>query len=99
MSPKTPIEIRHVARLSRLELTDAETKLFESQVAGILDFMAELDSLDVSRVEPTSHPLSLSDVFREDEIRPSLKIEDVLKHAPKSKGRFFEVPKIIEDKS
>ena len=91
--------LRHIARLSRLHFTDEELKLFESQVGDILKFVEELNKVDVSGVEPTSHPLSLENVFRADEAKPSLAIEGFLKHAPKAHGRFFEVPKIIEDKS
>ena len=58
----------------------------------------QLKEVDVKGVEPTSHPLSLSNVFREDRPVPSLPIEEFLKTAPSAKGRFFQVPKVIEDK-
>ncbi len=90
--------LKHIARLARLHFKDEELKVFESQVAGILKLVDELKEVDVEGVEPTSHPLDIKNVFREDEIRPSLSIEEFLKHAPRSRGRFFEVPKIIEDK-
>ncbi len=93
------IDLRHIARLSRLHLTEEELKFFETQVAQILSFVDKLKEVNVENVEPTSHPLSLSNVFRDDEVKPSLPIEGFLKHAPKARGRFFEVPKIIEDKS
>ena len=95
----TNINLRHIAHLSRLHFTDEELKLFESQVSGILKFVEELNKAEVEGVEPTSHPLSLENVFRGDEIKPSLAIEEFLKRAPKARGRFFEVPKIIEDRS
>jgi len=93
------IDIARVARLARLELSVSEIKLFESQVTNILDFIDQLNKVDVAGVEPTSHPHLLSNVFRQDESRPSLDIEEFLKHSPKARGRFFEVPKIIEDKN
>ncbi len=93
------IDLKHIARLSRLHLTDEEIKYFETQVSQILSFVDKLKEVDVTGVQPTSHPLTLSNVFRADEVRPSLPIEGFLKHAPKARGRFFEVPKIIEDKS
>jgi len=93
------IDLRHIARLARLKFSDEELKIFEGQVRDILNFVDELKAVDVTNIEPTSHPLKLSNVFREDAVKPSLDIEGFLKTAPKSRGRFFEVPKIIEDKS
>ena len=91
------INLKPIARLSRLHLTDEEIKFFEGQVGQILSFVEQLKAVNVDGVEPTSHPLALSNVFREDIPKPNLKIEEFLKTAPRAKGRFFEVPKIIED--
>ena len=90
------IDLKHIARLARLRFGDEELKLFESQVAEILKFVDQLKVVDVEGVEPTSHPLLLSNVFRNDEVKPSLPVEEFLKNAPASRGRFFEVPKIIQ---
>lgn len=90
--------LKHIARLARLHFKDEELKVFESQVQNILLFVEKLKEVNVDGVEPTSHPLHLSNVFREDEVKPSLSIEEFLKYSPKSKGRFFEVPKIVEDR-
>ena len=65
----------------------------------VLRFVEDLKKVNVDDVEPTSHPFSLSNVFRADEVQPGVAIENFLKQAPGAKGRFFEVPKIIEDKS
>ena len=92
------IDLRRIARLSRLHLTDEEIKFFESQVGQILSFVDRLKEVNVEGVEPTSHPLSLSNVFRKDEVLPSLVTEAFLKTAPQVRGRFFEVPKVIEGK-
>ena len=92
------INLRHIARLSRLHLTDEELQFFETQVSQILQFVDKLKEVNVEGVEPTSHPLSLSNVFRKDEIKPSISVEEFLKQSPRARGRFFEVPKIIEDK-
>ena len=91
------IDLRHTAKLARLRLTDDELKLFESQVHGILEFVDHLKEVNVEGIEPTSHPLSMANVFREDVVRPSLPVEPFLERSPKARGRFFEVPKIIED--
>ena len=94
------IDLRPIARLARLNLTDEELRFLETQVAQILSFVEKLNEVKgLEGVEPTSHPLPLSNVFRPDRIGPSVDIEEFLKHSPASKGRFFQVPKIIEDKS
>lgn len=93
------IDIQHVAKLSRLHLTEDEIRHLAGQVKGILDFVEQLKEVNVDGIEPTSHPFPVKDVFREDEPKPSLDIREFLKTAPKAKGRFFEVPKVIEDKS
>ncbi len=94
------IDLKHVARLARLHLTDDETRFLKTQVAQILAFVEKLNELKgLENVQPTSHPLSLSNVFREDRPAPSVDIASFLKHSPQSKGRFFQVPKVIEDKS
>ncbi len=96
----SPIDLRHVARLARLHLSEEEIQFFQTQVAQILSFVETLNEVKgLENVEPTSHPLALSNVFREDQVGQSLSIEAFLKHSPQSKGRFFQVPKIIEDKS
>lgn len=91
--------LRHVARLARIHFKDEELKLFESQLQNILHFVEKLKEVKVEGVEPTSHALPMSNVFREDKVTPSLPVEAVTSNAPASKGRFFEVPKVIEDKS
>lgn len=94
------IDLKHVARLARLHLSDEEIRSFQAQVAGILSFVEKLSEVKgLEKVEPTSHPFALSNVFRADEPASSLSIEEFLKHAPQAKGRFFQVPKIIEDKT
>jgi aspartyl-tRNA(Asn)/glutamyl-tRNA(Gln) amidotransferase subunit C len=93
------INIKKVAHLARLHVREEELKVIEPQLADILGFVDQLKEVKVEGVEPTSHPLALQNVFRDDVPAPSLKVEEFLKHSPKSRGRFFEVPKIIEDKS
>ena len=83
--------------MSRLHFSDRELEIFETQVAGILDFIEKLKEIDVDEVAPTSHPMALTNVFRPDQIRPSVSMEDFIRRSPKSSGSFFEVPKVIED--
>ncbi len=94
------IDIFQVAKLARLHLTSDEAKALSGQLSQILSFVETLNEVKgLEKTEPTSHPFSLTDVYRADEIKPSVSIETFLKHSPASKGRFFLVPKIIEDKS
>ena len=92
------IDLKPIARLARLRLNDEELKHFETQVAQILSFVDKLKEVPIEGVPPTSHPLSLSNVFREDRPVPSPAIGEFLQQSPRVRGRFFEVPKIIEDK-
>ena len=90
--------LKHIARLARLHFEEKELKAFESQIQNILSFVEKLKEVDVEGVEPTSHPLKISNVFGEDEVKPSLSIQEFLKHAPRARNRFFEVPKTVEDR-
>jgi aspartyl-tRNA(Asn)/glutamyl-tRNA(Gln) amidotransferase subunit C len=85
-------QVEHVARLARLALTDEEVERFREQLSAILDAVGKVGELDLSAVEPTSHPLDLVNVFGEDEPRPSLPLEDALANAPEPDGGFFAVP-------
>jgi aspartyl-tRNA(Asn)/glutamyl-tRNA(Gln) amidotransferase subunit C len=95
-----PLDLRPIARLAKLHFTAEELKKFESQVPQILEFVERLNEVHgLEGVEPTSHPLPMANVFREDVVRPSLALPAFLKHAPRARGAFFEVPKVIEDKN
>lgn len=85
-----------VATLARLKLTDAEVDAYCGQLGAILDYVAVLDELDVSTVEPMVHAIELTNVTRPDELRPSLPRAEALQNAPKTDGKFFLVPAIIE---
>ena len=86
-------EVLHVARLARLELTDEEVERFGEQLSAILEAVGKVAELDLSGVEPTSHPLDLVNVWAEDEPRTSLlPVEEALANAPERDGAFFRVP-------
>jgi aspartyl-tRNA(Asn)/glutamyl-tRNA(Gln) amidotransferase subunit C len=85
-------EVLHVAQLARLALTDEEVERLGGQLDAILEAVAKVSELDLSDVEPTSHPLDLVNVWGEDEPRPSLPIEEALANAPEREGNFFRVP-------
>ncbi len=92
----TAREVRHVAGLARLELTPGEEREFTAQLNAVLEYMDQLNELDTAVVEPTAHVLPLRNVLREDEVRPSLPVEEVLGNAPEQDQDHFVVPKIIE---
>jgi aspartyl-tRNA(Asn)/glutamyl-tRNA(Gln) amidotransferase subunit C len=90
-------DVEHVAELARLELTAAEKEQFIAQLNSILTYIEKLNELDTRDVEPTAHVLPVSNVFRDDEVRPSLERTEVLQNAPKESHFFFKVPRIIEE--
>jgi aspartyl-tRNA(Asn)/glutamyl-tRNA(Gln) amidotransferase subunit C len=85
-------EVLHVARLARLELSEAEVERFREQLSAILDAVSKVQELDLADVPPTSHPLEVVNVWREDESRPSLPVEEALANAPDRAGDLFRVP-------
>ena len=89
--------VRHVAMLSRIDLSTKEVDLYRKQLADILGYIQTLNEIDTSHTTPTSHPLAnLKNVFRKDAVKKSLSAEDVFQNAPDRKGNLFKVPKIIE---
>jgi len=85
-------EVVHVARLARLALTEEELDRFAGQLDAILEAVGKVAELDLSGVEPTLHPLALSNVWAEDEPRPSLDVEEALANAPDREDDAFRVP-------
>jgi aspartyl-tRNA(Asn)/glutamyl-tRNA(Gln) amidotransferase subunit C len=94
----TKPEVEKVAKLARLELTEVEKTAFTKQLSQILTHMESLDQYDTAGVEPTATVLGQVNVFRVDEVRPSLPVEKAVANAPESAGGFFVVPKIIEER-
>ncbi len=90
------MDIEKVARLARLELSEEERETFGNQLEQILTYMEQLNRLDTTGVEPTSHAIPIQNVFREDEVGPSLPQEEVLAIAPEEDEGHFKVPRIIE---
>ena len=88
-------QVEHVARLAHLALTEEELERFRGQLDAILEAVGKVSELDLADVEPTSHPLDLVNVWREDEPQPSLTPEEALANAPEIEGGFFKVPPAI----
>jgi aspartyl-tRNA(Asn)/glutamyl-tRNA(Gln) amidotransferase subunit C len=87
----TIAEVEHVAALARLGLTDAEKERMCEQLSGILEQIARLEEIDTAAIPPTAQVIALTNVMRDDEVRPSLPVEQVLANAPRQSGGFFEV--------
>jgi len=87
-------EVRHVARLARLEIPAGEIDRLRGELEAILDAVGKVAELDLSGVPPTSHPLDLVNVWADDESRPSLSREDALKNAPDAAEGAFRVPAV-----
>jgi len=85
-------EVVHVARLARLALTEEELDRFAGQLDAILEAVGKVSELDLSGVEPTLHPLELSNVWAEDAPQQSLPVEDALANAPEVEDNAFRVP-------
>ena len=85
-------EVLHVARLARLALTDEDVERFREQLSAILDAVGKVSELELGDVEPTAHPLALTNVWAADEPHPSLPLADALANAPERDGDFFRVP-------
>ncbi len=92
----TPDEVRHVAVLARLDLSEDEINSLGNELSSILTYIEKLEELDTSEVEPTSHVVSMKTPFRKDEVTNSPSVEDALANAPQSEDDFFVVPSIIE---
>ena len=92
-------DVEHIAILAKLEFTDAEKEKFTHQMNQILEYMEQLNSLDTSKVEPLSHVIELSNVFRADEVKPGVSTEDALKNAPEKDEHYFKVPKVLSERS
>jgi aspartyl-tRNA(Asn)/glutamyl-tRNA(Gln) amidotransferase subunit C len=90
------IDIAHVARLARLDLSDEELESYKTQLGAILDHAAKVQSLEGDPEVEASHPLRFVNAFREDETRPSLDRDEVLAEAPESVEGYFAVPPAME---
>jgi aspartyl-tRNA(Asn)/glutamyl-tRNA(Gln) amidotransferase subunit C len=85
-------EVLHVARLARLELSDAEVMKFQEQLSDILEAVSKVSELDLSDVPPTAHPLEIANAWAEDEPHDCLPLEDVFANAPDRDGDYFRTP-------
>lgn len=94
--PDIPIDIAHVARLARLELTEEESARFEAQLGKLFEFFRELQALDVAQVHPTAQVIPLHNVFRDDAVGQCLTADEALSNSPEREGPYFKAPRILE---
>ncbi len=90
------MKIEQVSMLARLELSEEEKEIFSKQLSSIIEYIDKLNELDTTNVDPTAHVLPIRNVFREDELRPSLPKDKALQNAPHKTDDFYRVPKIID---
>ncbi|MDH4069652.1 MAG: Asp-tRNA(Asn)/Glu-tRNA(Gln) amidotransferase subunit GatC [Ignavibacteria bacterium] len=91
-------DVDHVAKLANLSFSDEEKQTLVGELNAILDYMEQLNELDTSNVDPLSHVIELSNVFRDDELKPGLSREEALRNAPQRSEKFFKVPKVLGDR-
>lgn len=92
-------QVRHIAVLSRLKLSDQEVATFSRQLSAILAYVGKLNELDTTDVEPTAHAVPIQNAFRKDEPEEPLPMEEALAGAPQRAGNFFKVPKVLDQDS
>jgi len=88
-------EVKHIAQLAKLKFTDEELQDFTHSFNDILQYMEMLNRVDTVNVVPLSHPVEMTNVFRDDVLKQSVTTEEALKNAPDSDEEFFKVPKVI----
>ena len=96
MAKTSDLDVAYVARLARLDLTNAETALFQKQLGDVLKYAEKLTEVDVSHVEAAAHAVPIFNVFREDAPRDWLTAEQALSNAPRQANGLFIVTKVVE---
>lgn len=96
MARLTLDQVRHVAKLAALELSDEQARSMCQDLGSILDYIAALEALDVTGVEAAFHPLQMRAVFRPDEVRASPPRDELMAAAPEAEQGAFAVPKVLD---
>jgi aspartyl-tRNA(Asn)/glutamyl-tRNA(Gln) amidotransferase subunit C len=91
----TQADVEHVAILAHLQFSPEEKEKLTAQLNTILTYMDQLNTLNTDQIEPLSHVIALSNVFREDVTSPGVSRQEALKNAPARTEKFFKVPKVI----
>lgn len=88
--------VRHIARLARIKVTDAEVKTLQGELTGILDWVEQLNEVETDGVEPMTRVVPVSMKKRKDEVTDGDMADDILKNAPQAHEHYFVVPKVVE---
>ena len=96
MAASSELDVRYVARLARIKLTEEEVDGFQKQLDDVLKFVEKLGQADVSHVEAAAHALPIFNVFREDAAREWFRADEALRNAPRQANDLFIVPKVVE---
>ena len=89
-------QVRRIAKLSRLKLSEDEIQTYAAQLSRVLDYFNQLDAIDTAGVAPLDHPLPTANVLRADRPHESLDAETALRNAPQREGFCFRVPKVLD---
>ncbi|MGN0014912.1 MAG: Asp-tRNA(Asn)/Glu-tRNA(Gln) amidotransferase subunit GatC [Candidatus Gastranaerophilaceae bacterium] len=90
----TKDDVKHVAKLARLELTEEETEKYSEQLGNILKYVEQMNEVDTTGIEPMPHAIPVTNVMREDEVKYEQTKEELMQNAPCEEDGFFRVPKI-----
>jgi len=90
-------EIKKIALLSRLDISEENMGSVEKALNDVLSYVTELEELDLDGVQPMAHAVPLQNVFREDEVKPSLDHDLALQNAPEEENGYFKVPRVIQE--
>ena len=96
MAGTSDLDVAYVARLARINLTEAEAKTFQKQLDDVLKYVEKLRQANVANVEATAHALPIFNVFREDALGECFTAEQALSNAPRKANGLFIVPKVVE---
>ena len=96
MARTSDLDVAYVARLARINLTEAEAEVFQKQLDDVLRYVEKLRQADVTHVEPAAHVLPIFNVFREDAPRDWFTAEQALSNAPRKAHGLIIVPKVVE---
>jgi aspartyl-tRNA(Asn)/glutamyl-tRNA(Gln) amidotransferase subunit C len=89
-------QVRWVAHLARLDLSENELETMTCELSAILEYVDQLQKINTEHVEPLAHPLPIHNVFREDELAPCLPVDAALQNAPDRRGDFYGAPAVLE---
>ena len=90
-------EVRHIAHLARLTLSDDQVAVFAGQLSAVIDHFRELQQVDTHGIDPTAHPLPVTNVFRDDAPTEPLGADALLVNAPGHQQNYFTLPKVLDD--